>query len=133
MIKLVQVELPGGEVIWAKVASDGPADVSSLVGIHRLDMDQLRATVGGVSHAVRSALGRLEPDEINIEFGLELALKSGKLTSVLAEASGKASVKVSVGWRPIGNERVAVTAAAHDGDEEDSSKDAVGADGSGPA
>src|SRR5437763_11781414 len=111
MARLVQVELPGGQVIGARVSSDGPSDVAGGGVLHRLDMDELRATVSGVSDTVRTALGHLRPDELQIEFGLELALKTGKLTSVLAEASGTASLKVTLGWQPGAAERVAVTAA----------------------
>jgi Trypsin-co-occurring domain 1 len=112
MAGLVQVELPSGQVIWARVSSDGPADAAGGRVLHRLDMDELRATVAGVSETVRSALGQLRPDELNIEFGLELAMKTGKLISVLAEASGTASVKVTLGWQPGTKERVTVAAGA---------------------
>ncbi|HCT80390.1 MAG TPA: hypothetical protein DGG94_08080 [Micromonosporaceae bacterium] len=99
MASLVQVELPNGQVIWARVSTDGPSDVAHTGVQHHLNMDELRVMMAGISETVRSTLENLRPDDIRIEFGLELTVKSGKLISVLAEASSTASVTVSLGWQ----------------------------------
>lgn len=93
----LQVELPTGEKIWARVTAEGPANVSSGV-LQRLDIEDLRRTVRGVSSSLRQALDDLTPDQLQVEFGLELSLKAGKLTSMLAEAGATATVKVTLGW-----------------------------------
>lgn len=95
--KPVQVELPTGEIIWARVAMDGPQNVASK-GLPRLDPEDLGRTVQGVSASLRQALDGLAPDELQVEFGLELALKSGKVISILAEGGVAASVKVTLTW-----------------------------------
>jgi Trypsin-co-occurring domain 1 len=94
----LQVELPTGEVIWARVAVDGPQNVAS-GGLRRLDIDGLSRTVRGMSSSLRAAVDDLAPDEVQVEFGLELALKSGQLISMLAEAGGTASIKVTLAWK----------------------------------
>ncbi|WBB93439.1 CU044_2847 family protein [Verrucosispora sp. WMMC514] len=94
----IQVELPTGEVIWAMVAVDGAANVAANT-LRRLDIEDLRRTVRGVSACLREAVDELVPDELQVEFGLELALKAGRLTSVLAEAGATASVKVTLTWK----------------------------------
>jgi hypothetical protein len=48
---------------------------------------------------LRVAVDDLAPDEVQVEFGLELALKSGQLVSMLAEAGATASVKVTLAWK----------------------------------
>ena len=96
--KPVEVELPTGEVIWARVTVDGPQNVTS-GGLQRLDVEDLRRTVRGVSATLRQAVEDLVPDEVEVEFGLELALKSGKLISLLAEAGATASAKVTLTWK----------------------------------
>jgi len=93
----LQVELPTGETIWAKVAVEGPTNVSSGV-LQLLDIEDLRRTVRGVSLSLRQALDDLAPEKLEVEFGLELSLKAGKLTSMLAEAGATATVKVTLGW-----------------------------------
>ena len=94
----VQVQLPTGEVIWAKVEVDGPQNVAS-AGLQRLDVEELGRTVRGLSASLYQAVDSLLPDEVEVEFGLELALKSGKVISMLAEAGTTASVKVTLGWK----------------------------------
>jgi Trypsin-co-occurring domain 1 len=96
--KSVQVELPTGEVIWAQVAAEGPQNVAS-GGLQRLDVEDLGRTVRGVSKTLRQAVDEIVPDEVQVEFGLELALKSGKLVSMLAEAGATASIKVTLAWK----------------------------------
>ncbi|HUI61233.1 MAG TPA: CU044_2847 family protein [Steroidobacteraceae bacterium] len=96
--KPVQVKLPTGEVIWARVTVDGPQNVAS-GGLQHLDVEDLRQTVRGVSASLRQAVEGLVPDEVQVEFGLELALKSGKLISLLAEAGATASAKVILTWK----------------------------------
>jgi hypothetical protein len=95
----VQIKLPTGEVIWARVAVDGPRNVASS-GLKHLNVDDLCQTVHGVSETLKKAVGSLAPDEIEIEFGLELALKSGMIVSMLAEAGATASIKVTLNWKP---------------------------------
>jgi hypothetical protein len=94
----LQVELPTGEIIWARVAVDGPQNVTS-GALRRLDVDAMSRTVRGMTASLRAAVDDLAPDEVQVEFGLELALKSGQLISMLAEAGGTASVKVTLAWK----------------------------------
>jgi hypothetical protein len=97
----VQLLLPGGETIWARVTVDDDDDGLHNVGsgvLQRLDVEDLRRTVRGVSGSVREALAGLVPDQLQVEFGLELAVKTGKLTSMLAEAGAMGSIKVTLTW-----------------------------------
>ncbi|MBM2616252.1 hypothetical protein JIG36_11855 [Actinoplanes sp. LDG1-06] len=97
MSRLIQVALPSGQVIWANVA-EGPSDVGGMDALRKISLDDLRDTVEGVAQTVAGAVERIAPDQVGVEFGLELSLKTGKLTSVLAEASGKASIKLTLSW-----------------------------------
>jgi hypothetical protein len=96
--KAVQVQLPTGDVIWARVPAEGAANVSSGV-LHRLDIEDLRATVRGVSESLREALDDLAPSQVQIEFGLALAAKTGKITSLLAEVGATATIKIALTWQ----------------------------------
>ena len=97
MSRSVQVQLPSGDVVWAKVETEGPSDVAA-GGLLKLDPEELRKTLRGVSESVREALVDLTPDQLQIEFGIQLTAKSGKITSMLAEAGATASIKVSMSW-----------------------------------
>ncbi|WP_162907741.1 CU044_2847 family protein [Allorhizocola rhizosphaerae] len=97
MKEIVEVELPDGEVILAEVAM-----VDSDVGaFDRFRLDEARSAISKVGgwalQTVRSSLPEA-PDRFGVEIGLKLAVKSGVLTSVLAEASGEASITVKMEW-----------------------------------
>lgn len=60
---------------------------------------------GGLSDVVRGVVGSLRmglaaaaPQEVKVDFGIELSAKSGQVISLLADGEGKASINVSLTW-----------------------------------
>ncbi|NUW41344.1 CU044_2847 family protein [Nonomuraea rhodomycinica] len=98
MSNVVPIELPDGEVILARVRVEGPSDVGSTQVLRKLPVDDLRKVVTGVAGTVADAVESVRPDQVSVEFGIEIAVKSGKVASVLAEAGGKASLKLTLTW-----------------------------------
>jgi hypothetical protein len=96
--KLLEVEMPTGETIWAYISTPGPSDVKLSSAIPQLDVDDLRKTVNAVSHSVCAALESVRPDDVSVEFGLELTIRSGRLIGALAEAGGAASLRLTLSW-----------------------------------
>lgn len=97
--EIVEVELSDGTVFNAEVAV--PGGVSDIGAWDRLHLDQAKESIETITEwAVRSVRGALPepPDRFGLEFGLKLAVKTGKLTSVLAEAGGEASITVKLEW-----------------------------------
>ncbi|MFJ8586770.1 CU044_2847 family protein [Streptomyces sp. NPDC093595] len=98
MSQPVQLEMPDGQVVWATVAEEGgPSDsgigerlVERLEGFHQ----SLRA----VADNARAALASARPDEVSIEFGLELAAGKDGVVAAVAGGSGKAAFKVTLKW-----------------------------------
>ena len=119
--EVVSVILPSGQQILARVQVEGPADVGAGAAVRRLAIADLRETVEGVTQSVARALQRVHPDEVSVEFGVELALKTGKLTSVLAEGSGKASIKLALTWSSADRLRASAAATDEDDDSDDES------------
>lgn len=100
MSDLVQAMMPDGTAMWVRVADDeeGPRDTGFGDTVSRR-LDDLSGTLDTVTRTVRAGLRNAAPDEVALEFGIEVAAKSGKLVSVLTEAGGKATLKVTVTWR----------------------------------
>ncbi|MEV2217147.1 CU044_2847 family protein [Streptomyces sp. NPDC050997] len=96
--RLAEVELDNGQVMLVEVVSSGGGDVAAS---GRLHLSQVKETLGEVSRwaleSVREALPQ-PPDRLEVEFGLKLAVKSGRLLGVLAEAGGEGSITVKMGW-----------------------------------
>ena len=61
-------------------------------------MEDLSRTVRGLSVSLRQAVDGLLPDEVEVEFGLELALKSGKLIEQLAGRSRRHGQRQGHSW-----------------------------------
>ena len=119
MSEVIPVTLPSGQTILARVQVEGPVDVGARAALRRLSIADLRETVEGVTQSVAQALRRVQPDEVSVEFGVELAVKTGKLISVLAEGSSKTSIKLTLTW----NSSDALRTSAAEADQDDDNGD----------
>ncbi|MFP3989603.1 CU044_2847 family protein [Streptomyces sp. E11-3] len=100
MSDAVEAVMPDGTSIWVRVNDDdqGPRDTG--FGDRLVQrLGDLPQTLEAVTHSVSAGLRRAAPDEATLEFGIEIAAKSGQLVSVVTEAGGKATLKVTVVWR----------------------------------
>lgn len=89
----------GDQVVYAEVSVPAGGDVSVLdvAGNAMALQEQISAIAGWVDESLRAALPR-RPDRLGVDFGVKFTLKAGKLFSVLAEASGEASLVVRMEW-----------------------------------
>jgi hypothetical protein len=96
--ELVPVSV-GDQVFYVEVSLPAGGDVSVLdmVGNAVALQEQIGALAGWVGSSLVAALPRT-PDRVGVDFGVKFTLKAGKLFSVLAEASGEASVTVRLEW-----------------------------------
>lgn len=70
------------------------------VGLDRaLSFDGVRDTVEAVAAEVAKVWERVKPAEATVEFGLSLTTTTGRLTGLLVDAGGAASLKVSLTWK----------------------------------
>ncbi|MGW2182429.1 CU044_2847 family protein [Streptomyces sp. NPDC001732] len=123
--RITRIEMPDGTEIWARIsvaeepteptASRGPSftDVKARPGAGpsftdiRADRmsDRVQARVEGLHGVVTSVarslaepLRSVRPDEVNVEFGIELTAKAGKVVGLLADGEAKGSIKVTLTW-----------------------------------
>lgn len=112
MSEPVRLQLPNGEHIWARVQVDGPTDVAWRDAHARLD--DFADTVRTIAASVHQALTAAHPDQVSVEFGIELAVKGGKVISLLADSAVKTSLRVTLAWNPAN----AAAQSDRDGDED---------------
>jgi hypothetical protein len=65
--------------------------------------------------SVRQALGEHQPDSFEVEFGIEITARTGRVVSVLAEAGGAAHIRVTASWRGSGSDAHPFQATEADG------------------
>jgi len=105
--------LPGRSVYLRVDSDDGPILVEAAVvggqedeevASRMLAFGEFTAALGSVTKsvtgAVMSGLGKVKPDKVAVEFGCELGVESGKLTAILVKGTAKATVKVTMEWKP---------------------------------
>jgi Trypsin-co-occurring domain 1 len=107
MSTITQIQLPDGQVIYARISGQVPSagddDIAHDVGftekIPKLASEQLTKLAEGVVSNVRQAVSQFDADEVSIDFGIEFTGKTGRVIGVLAEVGGTASVVLHLTWR----------------------------------
>lgn len=117
---ITQVRLDDGTVVWARISEaqelrprGGNADGGGSGGAYQdssgyQDSSATRRVAqlaSGMSDVVRGVVGSLRmglaaarPQEVRVEFGIELSAQSGQVISMIADGGGKASVNVTLTW-----------------------------------
>lgn len=93
--KLVPVKLPNGATMYVEAAMLGGEED---VALKLLSFDEVTQTLEGIANAVNGAIQKAKPKKASVELGLELAVESGKLTTLLVKGSGKANLKIALEW-----------------------------------
>ncbi len=91
-----------GPVIQLQLAGpvDRERDVSALGTVLRFD--DIVESVSAVASAMTEALKQARPEEAEIQFGVDIGVESGKLTSLLVKGSGTATLTVRLLWKSPG-------------------------------
>ena len=93
--RVVPVNLDSGQRILAEVVVIDPEQpVTALPQ----SLSACLEAIQEVASTLRSKASSLKPTKTTVEFGVELALDSGKLVALLADGSAKASIKVDLEW-----------------------------------
>jgi hypothetical protein len=87
-----------GEVeFYVEVADAGgprPVDLGDA-----LSFDGVRDTVEAIASQLATVWEKVRPSEAGVKFGLTLTAKSGRLTGLLVEGGGAASLTVTLTWK----------------------------------
>jgi len=95
-----EVVLPGGASVQVRLADDAAVGGFGSVGLgDKLDLDEALAQIGEVAALVRHKLVPLAPTKAKVEFGVSFTVQSGKLTALVFDGKGTASLTVSLEWQ----------------------------------
>jgi hypothetical protein len=87
----------GGVEFFVALADGGGPQTVSLDRV--LSFDGVRDTVEAVASQLGQVWEKVKPSEASVEFGLALTAKAGKLTGLLVDAGGEASLTVTLTWK----------------------------------
>lgn len=64
-----------------------------------LSFDGVRDTIQVIGEQLTAAWEKVKPSEASVEFGLKLTAKSGRLTGLIVDGSGEASLTIKLTWK----------------------------------
>ncbi|WP_283133635.1 CU044_2847 family protein [Rhizohabitans arisaemae] len=96
MAELVPVESDGIR-FWVEV-SEGPGIQTVGLG-DAFTFDGVRDAVLAVGSELQAVWEKVRPSEAEVEFGVKVTAKTGKLSGLLVEGGGDATLKVKLVWR----------------------------------
>lgn len=96
---VVEVTLPNGATALVRAAQADGGGATKTALPDTFDFSEVGVTLEGLADVIKSALVRAAPDKVTVELGLEVAVKSGKLTALLVEGSGTATLGVTLEWQ----------------------------------
>lgn len=96
--RIVEVALPNGATTLVRAVEVDPAGATKAGWREKFDLEEVVGALEGLSQAVKAALTKVAPQKVTLEFGIELAIKSGKLTGMVVEGQGRGTLVVTLEW-----------------------------------
>ncbi|MFB7247808.1 hypothetical protein CW362_23930 [Streptomyces populi] len=105
--RIARIEMPDGTPVWARISGadelEDPGGELSLTDVgfaERVEaqVESLQSVITGVARSLAAPLRSVRPDEVSVEFGIELTAKAGKVVGLLADGEAKAAVTVTLTW-----------------------------------
>ncbi|MCZ9345095.1 hypothetical protein NGM37_45855, partial [Streptomyces sp. TRM76130] len=92
--RVARIALPDGTPVWARIS--GGEELSGRPGglaysdtgfAERVEatVESLNSLVTGVARSLAEPLRAVRPDEVSVQFGIELTAKAGKVVGLLAD------------------------------------------------
>jgi hypothetical protein len=104
--QVARIVLPDGTPVWARIS--GPAELPAPGELAYSDtgfterveasVESLNSLVTGVARSLAEPLRAVRPDEVSVQFGIELTAKAGKVVGLLADGEAKAGITVTLTW-----------------------------------
>ncbi|MFJ6430819.1 CU044_2847 family protein [Streptomyces sp. NPDC091416] len=109
--RITRIEMPDGTPVWARISGAEELDrpepggltftdtgFGNLTGQVQARVESLHSVVTSVARSLAVPLRAVRPDEVSVEFGIELTAKSGKVVGLLADGEAKGAIKVTLTW-----------------------------------
>ncbi|MFD7893468.1 CU044_2847 family protein [Streptomyces sp. NPDC059743] len=106
-VRITRIEMPDGTPVWARISGaeelrrpSGGLTYSDTGFAEQVQarVESLNGVVTSVARSLAGPLRAVRPDEVSIEFGIELTAKSGKVVGLLADGEAKGAIKVTLTW-----------------------------------
>jgi len=105
--RVARIALPDGTPVWARISGaeelavpSGELSYTDTGFADRVEasVESLHSLVTGVARSLAGPVRAVRPDEVSVEFGIELTAKAGKVVGLLADGEAKAGITVTLTW-----------------------------------
>lgn len=93
--EVVPIQLANGATVYIESTMLGG---EQQVAFHEFSFQEVANAIEGIAQAVIEPLQKVKPRKATVEFGLEVAVKSGSLMALWVDGSGKANLKITLEW-----------------------------------
>jgi len=95
--RTIPVRLADGTIIKVQAASQGGDQPA---GFKIPQFEDVTTSIQGIAQSMIGTIHKLpiKPKKASIEFGLEIAVESGTLTTILVQGTGTANLKITLEW-----------------------------------
>ena len=93
--ELVKAKLPNGAYIHIETTILGGEEA---VAFTHPTFTEVIHVIEGIAESVVTSIEKVKPQKATAEFGLDVALESGKLTAMLVKGSGTAHLNITMEW-----------------------------------
>jgi hypothetical protein len=90
------VLLPDGARLQIEVRA--PSGYQEVGALDALSFDSVTKALESLGTSLSGALARMKPDKAAIEFGMEIAVEAGKLTTLICQGKTTANFTVKLEW-----------------------------------
>jgi hypothetical protein len=94
--EIIQIRLADGTIINVEAENLGGQQYIA-AGLPPA-FDEISTTIEGIANSVVKTLRKIGPSKGSVEFGLQIAVEAGHLTTLLVKGSGAASLKITLEW-----------------------------------
>lgn len=93
----VPIKLEDGTVFYIET---NPISTREDVAWNIFEFKAIKNQIVSISKALVEPLKEVAPSKITLEFGIDIGVESGELTSLLVKGTGNANIKISLEWTP---------------------------------
>jgi hypothetical protein len=95
--EIVSTQLADGSVVKVRASVlGGYEDVGAFDKI--LPFESVTNTIESVAGAMTKSFKKIKPDKASVEFGVEVGVESGALTTFLVQGTGAGTLKITLEW-----------------------------------
>lgn len=95
-IEAIPIALPNNAKIYVRAAVAGGRE--QVVAPSAYSFGNVALAIEGVAQSITGVWERVKPAKATIEFGVQIGVESGQLTTLFVKGTGSADLKVTMEW-----------------------------------